>query len=57
MGGLDLDTNVLQGNLEILPKPVGGDTVVNFDWLQTTDNALYPFVTVLPSKNIFVGTL
>ena len=57
MGGLDTSTNVLQGNLEIFPKPVGGDTVVNLDWLQNTDNALYPFVTVLPSKNLFVGTL
>ncbi|THU87877.1 copper radical oxidase [Dendrothele bispora CBS 962.96] len=43
-------------NLEILPKPVGGDTVVNLDWLLRTDpNNLYPFVTVLPSGNVFVA--
>ncbi|KAF4588036.1 hypothetical protein EYR38_009997 [Pleurotus pulmonarius] len=45
-----------QPNLEILPKPAGGDTVVELDWLQRTDpNNLYPFVFVLPSGNIFVG--
>jgi len=42
-----------QPNLEILPKPAGGDTVVTLDWLTRTDpNNLYPFVVVLPSKNI-----
>ncbi|THU84313.1 hypothetical protein K435DRAFT_806814, partial [Dendrothele bispora CBS 962.96] len=42
-------------NLEILPKPVGVDTVVNLDWLLRTDpNNLYPFVTALPSGNVFV---
>lgn len=46
-----------QPNLEILPKPAGGDTVVTLDWLNRTDpNNLYPFVVILPSKNIFVGT-
>ncbi|KAG6856106.1 hypothetical protein H0H87_007358 [Tephrocybe sp. NHM501043] len=45
-----------QPNLEILPKPVGGDTVIDLDWLQRTDpNNLYPFVFVLPSKRIFVA--
>ena len=45
-----------QPNLEILPKPLGGDTVLTLDWLVRTDpNNLYPFVFVLPSKNIFVG--
>ncbi|KAF9448413.1 copper radical oxidase [Macrolepiota fuliginosa MF-IS2] len=45
-----------QPNLEILPKPDGGDTVIDLPWLQRTDpNNLYPFVIVLPSKNIFVG--
>jgi hypothetical protein len=45
-----------QPNLEILPAPVGGDTVVNLDWLQRTDpNNLYPFVFILPSTRIFVG--
>jgi len=45
-----------QPNLEILPKPVGGDTVVNLDWLARTDpNNLYPFVIILPSQRIFVG--
>jgi hypothetical protein len=45
-----------QPNLEILPKPTGGDTVVSLDWLATTDpNNLYPSVIVLPSTHIFVG--
>lgn len=46
-----------QPNLEILPKSPGGDTVVHLDFLARTDpNNLYPFVTILPSKRIFVGT-
>lgn len=45
-------------NMEIVPKPVGGDTTVPLDWLARTDpNNLYPFVIILPSKNIFVGAL
>lgn len=45
-----------QPNLEILPKPAGGDTVLELDWLRRTDpNNLYPFVFILPSTNIFVG--
>ncbi|KAJ7202648.1 glyoxal oxidase N-terminus-domain-containing protein [Mycena pura] len=44
-----------QPNLEILPKPAGGDTVIDLDWLARTDPYnLYPFVFVLPSGNIFV---
>jgi hypothetical protein len=45
-----------QPNLEILPTPAGGNTVVNLDFLNRTDpNNLYPFVIVLPSANLFVG--
>jgi len=45
-----------QPNLEILPKPLGGDTVVHLDFLARTDpNNLYPFVAILPSKCILVG--
>lgn len=44
-----------QGNLELFPKPAGGDTVVNLDWLGITPNGMYPFVTVLPSKRLFIG--
>ncbi|KAF5353807.1 hypothetical protein D9758_010585 [Tetrapyrgos nigripes] len=45
-----------QANMEILPKPDGGDTVIDLDWLQRTDpNNLYPFVTVLPSGNVFIA--
>ncbi|KAF5348257.1 hypothetical protein D9756_010540 [Leucocoprinus leucothites] len=45
-----------QPNLEILPKPAGGDTVIDLPWLQRTDpNNLYPFIIILPSQNIFVG--
>jgi hypothetical protein len=43
-------------NVEILPTPQGGDTVIFLDWLNRTDpNNLYPFVFVLPSGNLFVG--
>jgi hypothetical protein len=55
IGGLDTNLNIPQGNLEVFPKPTGGDTVVNLDWLTNTPNSLYPFVTVLPSQNIFVS--
>ncbi|KAF9466725.1 copper radical oxidase [Collybia nuda] len=45
-----------QPNLEILPKPEGGDTVVELDWLARTDpNNLYPFIFILPSERVFVG--
>ena len=43
-------------NLEILPKPAGGDTVVPLEWLARSDQLnLYPFVIVLPSTRIFIG--
>lgn len=46
-----------QPNLEILPKPEGGDTVIELDWLARTDPYnLYPFIIVLPGGDIFVGT-
>ena len=42
--------------LEILPKPVGGNTTVYLDYLQRTDpNNLYPYLLVLPSGRIFIG--
>lgn len=45
-----------QPNLEILPKPEGGDTVIELDWLVRTDPYnLYPFIMVLPGGGIFVG--
>ena len=45
-----------QPSLEILPKPAGGDTTINLDYLQRTDpNNLYPFLMVLPSGRIFIG--
>ncbi|KAJ6574202.1 copper radical oxidase [Mycena capillaripes] len=44
-----------EANLEILPKPPGGSTVIELDWLaRTNPNNLYPFVFVLPSGRIFV---
>ncbi len=45
-------------SLEILPRPPGGDTYLNMDWLQRTDpNNLYPFIFVLPGGGIFIGQL
>jgi hypothetical protein len=45
-----------QPNMEVLPKPAGGDTVIDLDFLSRTDpNNLYPFVIVLPSKNLFIS--
>ncbi|KAG2002470.1 hypothetical protein CC2G_004661 [Coprinopsis cinerea AmutBmut pab1-1] len=45
-----------QPNLELLPKPEGGDTVIHLDWLERSDPYnLYPFVVVLPSENVFVA--
>lgn len=46
-------------SLEILPKPDGtGDTWKFLDYLNRTDpNNLYPFLHVLPSGRIFIGTL
>lgn len=45
-----------QPNLEILPKPEGGDTVVELEWLKRTDpNNLYPFIFILPTERVFVG--
>ncbi|KAJ7591598.1 hypothetical protein C8J56DRAFT_1137522 [Mycena floridula] len=44
-------------NLEILPKPPGGPTVVDLPWLNTptAQYNLYPFVVVLPSGRLFVA--
>ena len=43
-------------SLEIMPKPPGGDKVVNLDYLQRTDpNNLYPFLMVLPSGRSFIS--
>ncbi|KAJ7262498.1 hypothetical protein C8J57DRAFT_1436432 [Mycena rebaudengoi] len=44
-----------QPNLEILPRPAGGDTVIELDWLNRTNPFnLYPFVFVLPSGRLFL---
>ena len=43
--------------LEILPTPSGGSTLKFLDYLNRTDpNNLYPFLFVLPSGRIFIGT-
>lgn len=56
MGGETGSNAGPQPNLEILPKPAGGDTVVELPWLARTDpNNLYPFIFVLPTKRVFVG--
>lgn len=57
MGGETGSNAAPQPNLEILPQIPGGDTVVDLDWLQRTDpNNLYPFIIVLPSGRLFVGS-
>ena len=56
IGGEIGSNDVNQPNLEILPKPAGGDTVVDLPWLDRDDRLeSYPFVFVLPSGNLFVG--
>jgi hypothetical protein len=56
MGGETGSNAGPQPNLEILPKPVGGDTVVELEWLARTDpNNLYPFIFILPTERVFVG--
>ena len=57
IGGEPGSNNVAhEPNLEIIPKPAGGDTVVPLDWLARTDPYnLYPFVIVLPSTHLFIG--
>ncbi|KAJ6552838.1 galactose oxidase [Mycena capillaripes] len=55
MGGETGANAPAEPNVEILPTPEGGDTVIFLEWLNRTDpNNLYPFVFVLPSGNIFV---
>ncbi|KAF9005041.1 copper radical oxidase with WSC domains [Cyathus striatus] len=56
MGGETGSNAAPQPNLEVFPKPAGGDTVVDLPWLARTDpNNLYPFIIVLPSQNLFVA--
>ncbi|KAJ7323283.1 copper radical oxidase [Mycena albidolilacea] len=55
IGGQIGANDLPEANLEILPKPPGGSTVIELDWLaRTNPNNLYPFVFVLPSGRIFV---
>ena len=57
MGGEVGSNGAPEPSLEILPTPPGGETWMFLDWLQRTDpNNLYPFLHVLPSGKIFVGT-
>jgi hypothetical protein len=54
MGGEDTNSGNQQPNLEILPRIPGGDTTVFLDFLaQTHPFNLYPFLFVLPSRNVF----
>ncbi|KAG6333260.1 hypothetical protein ID866_5832, partial [Astraeus odoratus] len=56
VGGEDASNSKPQPNLEILPKPSGGDTVITLDYLQRTGTKnLYPFLMVLPSGRFFIG--
>ena len=57
VGGEHGSNGAPEPSLEILPKPEGGDTVIDVDWLERTDpNNLYPFLYVLPTNgDIFVS--
>ena len=57
VGGEHGSNGAPEPSLEILPKPDGGDTVIELDWLARTDpNNLYPFMYVLPTNgNIFIS--
>ena len=58
MGGENGPNGPPNPTLEILPQIPGGNTQVFLDWHNRTDpNNLYPFIHVLPSGLIFVGTL
>lgn len=58
VGGQTGENAPPQPNLEILPKPEGGDTVVHLDWLDTPNQdvqTLYPFMYVLRDGSIFIS--
>ena len=56
IGGEIGANDVNQPNLEILPKPDGGDTVVDLPWLDRDDRLeSYPHIFVLPSGRLFIG--
>ncbi|KAK2464992.1 hypothetical protein APHAL10511_003068 [Amanita phalloides] len=56
IGGERGSNDIPEPSLEILPRPAGGKTVINLDWLQRTNPFnLYPFVLVLPSGGLFVA--
>ena len=57
MGGSNDGGGSSNPTLEILPRIPGGDTQLFLDWLHRTDpNNLYPFLHILPSGLIFVGS-
>ena len=57
MGGETGEGGTTSATLEILPRIPGGDTVMSLDWLSSTNpNNLYPFLHILPSGLIFVGS-
>ena len=57
MGGEVGSNGAPEPSLEILPTPAGGPTWKFLDYLNRTDPYnLYPFLIVLPSGRLFVGT-
>jgi hypothetical protein len=56
MGGEDTNSGNEQPNLEVLPRAPGGDTTVYLQFLADTyPFNLYPFLVVLPSKNVLTS--
>jgi hypothetical protein len=57
MGGESSGGGPGNPTLEVFPRIPGGDTQLFLDWLQrTAPNNLYPFLHILPSGLIFVGS-
>ena len=56
VGGEQYNSGPAQANLEVIPRIPGGSTVLPLEWLLRTEpNNLYPFLLVLPSRNVLAS--